>query len=170
MNAFYTANWPDQMTIDSTWECNLQREEGKIGVRFLTYYDGAEHDFHKVICRFIANKLLAKQLKRRTIAETSTLFLFESLVRLWEEETRKSLPSNTSWRIFSSFVFKNDAKTLGISLALSNKSLKLLKRNSKATRLKYRPHSSILGAKLPGGIPWIRLSSGARVSSKCMYS
>jgi hypothetical protein len=74
MNHLYTANWPDRMTMDSSWLCNYQQQDGKIGVRFLFYYIGNGHDFEKHINRFVVNRELSKQLKRRSQSEKSTHF------------------------------------------------------------------------------------------------
>ena len=62
MNSFYTTNWPDQMTIDSTWMCNLRDNAGD-GVRFLTYFDGNKNQFDNLIYKYIKQPDLAKQLK-----------------------------------------------------------------------------------------------------------
>jgi hypothetical protein len=38
MNNFYTTDWPERITIDSTWICDLWQSSGN-GVRFLMYFD-----------------------------------------------------------------------------------------------------------------------------------
>ncbi|KAL9126685.1 MAG: hypothetical protein Q9217_004296 [Psora testacea] len=108
MNRFYTTDWPDQITIDSTWLCDLQQTKGDLAVRFLVYYDGNKNDFDKLIDRSIRQKELAKQLKRRSLSERSTRFLHETLVSQWSEEIIRAFPSNRSYSIYTSFVFKND--------------------------------------------------------------
>ncbi|KAJ3580121.1 hypothetical protein NPX13_g453 [Xylaria arbuscula] len=108
MNRFYTTNWSDQMTIDSSWFSDTQVQDGAIGVRFLAYYDGNEHGFGKELHNAALDKDLEKQLKRRVLPEKSTRFLHETLVAQWDEETVRAFPSNGTFRIFSSFCFGND--------------------------------------------------------------
>ncbi|KAK5996764.1 Cannabidiolic acid synthase-like protein [Cladobotryum mycophilum] len=108
MNRFYSTDWPDQLTIDTSWLCDLQQTKTELGVRFLTYYDGNKDDFETLIDKSIRQPILANQLKRRSLAEKSTRFLHETLVSQWSEEIIKSFPTNRSYSIYSSFVFKND--------------------------------------------------------------
>jgi hypothetical protein len=108
MNRFYLASWPDQMTIDSTWLCDLRTPLEDPGVRFTVYYDGNKHDFDKKINRSVSHKQLANLFERRTKPEKSTQFLYESLEAQWTEETKRAFPESKSWSIYSSFVFEND--------------------------------------------------------------
>ncbi|RYP18833.1 hypothetical protein DL765_003713 [Monosporascus sp. GIB2] len=107
MNRFYTTKWPDQVTMDSSWLCNLSQTQSELGVRFLVYYDGNKDDFDKLIDKNIREKELVRQLKRRTMQEKSTRFLHETLVAQWSEEITKSFPTNRSDSIYASFLFKN---------------------------------------------------------------
>ncbi|CAG8719612.1 11734_t:CDS:2, partial [Dentiscutata erythropus] len=92
MNNFYTTDWPNQMTIDSTWMCNLQQKEGD-GVRFLVYYDGEKDEFDKLINKYIKQPELAKQLKQRSLPEKPTAStapsfsttLITATTIIWEE-------------------------------------------------------------------------------------
>jgi hypothetical protein len=111
MNTFYTTNWPERITVDSTWICDLRLSSGN-GVRFLTYFDGGKNDFDATIDQYIKHPELAKQLKRRSMPEQSTRFLHETLVAQWSEETVKAFPTNKSYSIYSSFVFRNDRPTI----------------------------------------------------------
>ena len=111
MNNFYTTNWPNQITIDSTWICDLRQTSGD-AVRFLTYYDGNKDEFDKLIEKYIKQPELAKQLKRRSLPEKSTRFLHETLVAQWSEETTRSFPTNKTYSIYSSFVFNNDKSSI----------------------------------------------------------
>lgn len=108
MNDFYTTDWPEQLTIDSSWLCDLKETKSPIQVRFLVYYDGTEADFDQIISTHIKEDELAKQLQRRTLPEQSTRFLHETLVSQWSEEITKAFPSNKSYSIYTSFVFQND--------------------------------------------------------------
>jgi hypothetical protein len=110
MRDFYTTAWPNQLTIDSSWLCDLK--ESNIGVRFLIYHNGNKAEFDELINDNITNDDLAKQLKKRSLEEASSRFLHETLVAQWSEETEKSFPQNPSFMIYSSFVFKNDAKNI----------------------------------------------------------
>ncbi|KAI8628019.1 hypothetical protein F5Y19DRAFT_476813 [Xylariaceae sp. FL1651] len=112
MNRFYTTNWSDEMTIDSSWLSDTQVQDGDIGVRFLVYYDGDEHEFGRQILKAALDKELEKQLKRRVLAEKSTRFYHETLVAQWDEETIRAFPSNSTFRLFSSFCFGNDRDTI----------------------------------------------------------
>jgi hypothetical protein len=111
MNKFYTTDWPENITVDSTWICDLRLTSGN-GVRFLTYFDGEKKDFEDTIDKYIKHPELAKQLKRRSLPERSTRFLHETLVAQWTEETVKSFPTNKTYSIYSSFVFRNDRTTI----------------------------------------------------------
>ncbi|KAH8799802.1 hypothetical protein F5884DRAFT_868909 [Xylogone sp. PMI_703] len=108
MNDFYTTNWPTNITIDSTWLCELSKTGIELEVRFPVYHDGSKTEFDKLIDRNIKHPELARQLKRRSLPEKSSRFLHETLVAQWSEETQKALPSKASYRIYTSFVFKND--------------------------------------------------------------
>jgi FAD binding domain/Berberine and berberine like len=118
MNSFYTRNWPDEMTIDSSWLCDLEKKEPELGVRFLVYYNGGRKDFNKAIDDWTLpnapdeHEELKKQLKRRSIQEKSSRFLHETLAAQWVEETKKSFPTNRSYQIYTSFMFKNDRKDM----------------------------------------------------------
>ncbi|KAK3398800.1 FAD-binding domain-containing protein [Sordaria brevicollis] len=111
MERFYTTDWPNEMTIDSSWLCDLKQANGsELGVRFLVYYDGSEPEFDALIDEKIQHTELARQLKRRTLQEKSTRFLHETLASQWSEETIKAFPSGSevSHKIYTSFVFRND--------------------------------------------------------------
>ncbi|KAK4159879.1 hypothetical protein QBC43DRAFT_360880 [Cladorrhinum sp. PSN259] len=146
MNSFYTRDWPDAMTIDSSWLCELGNTKPDIAVRFLVYYNGRQATFDKVIDDWTltdapkqhaelkeqleqetldkaiddgtltdAPKLhaeLKEQLKQRSLEEKSTRFLHETLAAQWIEETKKSFPTNRSYQIYTSFVFKNEPNTI----------------------------------------------------------
>ncbi|KAI0148716.1 hypothetical protein GGR57DRAFT_474079 [Xylariaceae sp. FL1272] len=112
MNRFYTTNWSDQMTIDSSWLCDTQENNGQIGVRFLAYFDGNAHDFGKQIQNASLDRDLEKQLKRRVLQEKSTRFYHETLVAQWDEETVRAFPSNGTFRLFHSFCFLNDPQQI----------------------------------------------------------
>ncbi|KAJ7476925.1 hypothetical protein B0H11DRAFT_1727141 [Mycena galericulata] len=111
MNTLYTTDWPEHITVDSTWICDLRLGAGN-GVRFLTYFDGGKDEFDATIDRYIKHPELATQLKRRSLPEKSTRFLHETLVAQWSEETVKAFPTNKSYSIYSSFVFRNDRPTI----------------------------------------------------------
>ncbi|PNP58216.1 hypothetical protein FNYG_15134 [Fusarium nygamai] len=131
MIKFYTAEWTNEMTIDTSWLMDLKDTREDPSVRFLVYYNGLETEFDKEVDEKLGNcgkvgdkdkldnkdkvndkdkvedkdKSLAEQLKDRTLPESSTLFLHETLVAQWSEETQKALPSNAMFRIYTSFSF-----------------------------------------------------------------
>ncbi|KAM5347733.1 hypothetical protein ACJ41O_007557 [Fusarium nematophilum] len=114
MQTFYTAEWPDELTIDSSWLCDLSQNKTEPAVRFLVYYGGEKGKFDELIeaklgKAGVGDKSgdLAKQLKRRSLEERSTRFLHETLVAQWSEETIKAFPANPSYSIYTSFVFNN---------------------------------------------------------------
>ncbi|PKX93529.1 FAD-binding domain-containing protein [Aspergillus novofumigatus IBT 16806] len=98
----------EQITLDTSWLRDLKDTSSELSVRVLSYFDGSKDDFDDVINRFVEQPELKKQLKRRSMAEPSTRFLHETLVSQWSEETVKSFPTNRSYQIYTSFVFKND--------------------------------------------------------------
>ncbi|KAF5319516.1 hypothetical protein D9619_008714 [Psilocybe cf. subviscida] len=111
MNTFYTTKWPERITIDSTWLCDLTDSSGN-GVRFLACFDGEQKEFNETIDKYITHPEVATQIKRRSLVENSTRFLHETLVTQWSEETRKAFPTNKTYSIYSSFVFRNDPLTM----------------------------------------------------------
>ncbi|RYC56643.1 hypothetical protein CHU98_g9564 [Xylaria longipes] len=128
MNRFYTTNWSDQMTIDSTWYSDTQESQGEIGVRFLVYFDGNEHDFGKQIQKAALDKGLEKQLGRRVLQEKSTRFYHETLVAQWDEETVRAFPSNSTFRLYSSFCFGNNSDTFTTVTTVVKEELEAFKR------------------------------------------
>ncbi|KAL4937615.1 hypothetical protein BDV06DRAFT_232459 [Aspergillus oleicola] len=127
MNSFYTADWPKQMTIDSTWLCDLRQNTGD-GVRFTIYFDGNKQAFDNLIDKHVKQPDLARQLKRRSLPEDSTRFLHETLVAQWSEETERSFPSNRTYTIYSSFVFTNDSNTIEKLTAIIKKEMETFRR------------------------------------------
>ncbi|EJD41550.1 hypothetical protein AURDEDRAFT_186506 [Auricularia subglabra TFB-10046 SS5] len=117
MNKFHTTDWPERMTIDVTWICDLRQNSGN-GVRFTTYFDGSKDEFDAIIDRNVDHAGLKTQLKRRSLPEASTRFLHETLVAQWSEETVRAFPTNRTYSIYSSFVFGNDAATIAKVTAL----------------------------------------------------
>ncbi|KAM5341258.1 hypothetical protein ACJ41O_015367 [Fusarium nematophilum] len=117
MNAFYTRKWSNEMTLDSSYQRldpaqNLEQSP-------------AEH------------AELKKQLIRRSLQEKSSRFLHETLAAQWIEETKKSFPSNRSYQIYTSFVFKNGRKTIeGIT--------KVIREEMKAFREQFAGESGLM--------------------------
>jgi hypothetical protein len=104
MNEFYRTDWPKEMTIDSTWICDLRESAGD-GVRFTVYFDGTKPDYDALIDKYIKHPVVNKQLKKRALPEPSTRFLYETLEEQWFDESKKFFAENKTYRIFSSFVF-----------------------------------------------------------------
>ncbi|KAK5996080.1 FAD-linked oxidoreductase subF-like protein [Cladobotryum mycophilum] len=133
MNKFYAANWSKQMTIDSSWICELSETRSELGVRFTVYYDGLKEAFNREITQNIgeddaSRKHLAKQLKRRSMPEKSTRFLHETLVQQWSDETIKAFPRNRSYSIYSSFVFRNDPELIADITATIRREMKAFRK------------------------------------------
>lgn len=133
MNAFYKVDWPREMTIDSTWLCDLREKTGD-GVRFTVYYDGSKEDYDKLIDTHITNKDVAKQLKKRALPEPSTRFLYETLEEQWFDESKKFFAENKTYRIFSSFAFNRDTITNSVETIT-----KILRDEMEAFRNLYSP-------------------------------
>ena len=118
MNGFYTRDWPDTMTIDSSWLCELNKKDSDLGVRFLVYHNGGRTDFDQAIDAWKlqdanpGHAKLKEQLKRRSLQEKSSRFFHETLAAQWIEETKKAFPTNRAYQIYTSFVFKNDTKSI----------------------------------------------------------
>ncbi|KGO38829.1 FAD linked oxidase, N-terminal [Penicillium expansum] len=105
MNEFYKVDWPKEMTIDSTWICDLRQKPGGDGVRFTVYYDGSKEDYDALIKKHIKNETVQKQLIKRALPEPSTRFLYETLEEQWFDESKKFFAENKTYRVFTSFVF-----------------------------------------------------------------
>ncbi|KAG8162692.1 hypothetical protein KVR01_007170 [Diaporthe batatas] len=127
MNQFYTTAWPKQMTIDSSWYSDLAVRNGDIAVRFLTYFDGDQKQFDKLINKNILNMELSKQLQRRSLAENSSRFLHETLFAQWDEEVKRSTPASSSFRIFHSFCFTNKLEDITKITAIIKEELEAFK-------------------------------------------
>ncbi|KAH8832115.1 hypothetical protein DL96DRAFT_1667954 [Flagelloscypha sp. PMI_526] len=110
MNKIYMTDWLPQLTLDSTWMCDLRQSSD--GVRFLTYFDGEKTTFDQIIDENIQQSDLKENLKRRSLPEPSTRFLHETLVAQWSEETVRAFPTNKTYSIFSSFVFHKNAQNI----------------------------------------------------------
>lgn len=80
MNDFYTTDWPNSTTIDSTWVCDLRQNKRLDGIRFNVSFDGSRLKYERVINKHIQHEKLKTQLKRRALPEKSTRFLYETLV------------------------------------------------------------------------------------------
>ncbi|RGP62533.1 berberine family [Fusarium longipes] len=104
MNDLYKAKWPERITIDTTWICDL-REKTSDGVRFTVYYDGRKEDYDKLIDKYVKHEDVNKQLKKRALEEPSTRFLYETLERQWFDESKRFFAENKSYRIFAAFAF-----------------------------------------------------------------
>ncbi|KAH6624104.1 hypothetical protein B0J18DRAFT_444369 [Chaetomium sp. MPI-SDFR-AT-0129] len=104
---FYTAEWPNQTTIDSSWLCDLNDPPTtELKVRFPIHHN-------------------AKPLKRRTLEELSTRFLLETLVSQWSFENQSTLSSATGkYRIYTSVVLTNDKPIIAGVTALIRKQMK----------------------------------------------
>ncbi|KAK7946374.1 uncharacterized protein PG986_010695 [Apiospora aurea] len=103
MASFCSYHWPDRITIDATW---LRRADSKLGtqVRFISYCDGGSDFFSNHIdTAFFGNENIRKRLKRRCIEEKSSRFLHETLAAQWSEETLRSIPNSTEFRLFAGF-------------------------------------------------------------------
>ncbi|KAF2255944.1 FAD-binding domain-containing protein [Trematosphaeria pertusa] len=105
MNAFYRTPWPQELTIDTTWICDLRQASNQGGVRFNVSFDGNKVEYDRLITTHIAHPGLQTQLKRRVLAEESSRFLYETLVAQWLEEAERAYPSNKTYELYSSFIF-----------------------------------------------------------------
>ncbi|KAI0108982.1 hypothetical protein GGR51DRAFT_548073 [Nemania sp. FL0031] len=132
MHRFYTMDWSDKMTIDSSWFSDTEVQNGALAVRFLAYYDGNEQDFGKELHKAALDKELEKQLKRRVLPERSSRFLHETLVAQWDEEVVRAFPSNGTFRIFSSFCFGNDPHDFAAIVSIVKEELEAFRRLFKA--------------------------------------
>lgn len=115
------------MTIDTSWFSDLQIQNGDLAIRFLAYFDGTQEQFNKLINKGVLNADLSKQLTRRALAENSTRFLHETLFAQWDEETKRSTPANSSFRVFHSFCFKNDPTEIPKITAIIKEELEAFK-------------------------------------------
>jgi hypothetical protein len=109
MNAFYANPWPNKMTIDTTWICDLRQTSSEGGVRFNVSFDGNKTEYDRLINKHITNPELNTQLKRRVLPEKSTRFLYETLVAQWLEEAERAYPTNKTYELYSSFIFTNSS-------------------------------------------------------------
>lgn len=127
MTAFYKIDWPPAMTIDTNWMMDVKGGKGEFSIRFNCYFDGNKKEFDDIIQKYIVDddasnpegdKIVNKDLKdhiiRRALAEPSTRFLFETLVLMWEEEARFSLPrpGDNTYQKYASFCFTSDAANI----------------------------------------------------------
>ncbi|OTB06053.1 hypothetical protein M426DRAFT_55800 [Hypoxylon sp. CI-4A] len=149
MNDFYKADWPTEITIDSTWLCDLREKTGD-GVRFTVYYDGCKEDYDKLIDKHIKDVDVNAQLKKRALPEPSTRFLYETLEQQWFDESKKFLAENKTYRIFASFAFSREQIRKNVS-----KITKILHEEMKKFRALY------LGEDVNLDIVWIHAGGQA---------
>lgn len=128
MNHFYTTNWPNEMTMDTSWFSDLEVQNGDLAVRFLAYFDGNKHDFNRLIQRGILNADLSKQIQRRALPELSSRFLHETLFAQWDEEAKRSTPANSTFRVYHPFCFKNCPTNIEKITAIVKEELEAFKR------------------------------------------
>ncbi|KAI1158872.1 Glucooligosaccharide oxidase [Nemania serpens] len=133
MNEFYRVDWPTQITIDSTWLCDLRQDNTGDGVRFIVYYDGSKEDYDELIDTHIRNTDVKKQLKKRALPEPSTRFLYETLEAQWFDESEKFFAENKTYRIFASFVFSREQISMNVE-----KITKILQQEMNTFRKLYR--------------------------------
>jgi len=156
MVEFYTAPWDNYLTIDTTWECDLTKSSDTkpFSTRFIAYYDGTAKNFREEINKQMPNdkhENFRQQLIRRSLAEQSTLFLHETLWAQWSEETRRSLPTDRAYTLYSSWVIKNDkAKIEQITDILINR----------IQRFRHK----FTGERGTFGVTWIHI--GGKISEK----
>lgn len=103
----YNVNWPNRITIDSNWLCDLREKTGS-GIRFTVYYDSSKESYYQIIDKNIKNPDIRKQLKRRALPEPSTRFLYESLEEKWFDESQKFIAENKTYGIFAAFAFSRE--------------------------------------------------------------
>lgn len=132
MNEVYKVDWPTEITIDTTWLCDLREGTGD-GVRFTVYYDGSKADYDKLIDKHIKNPDVNKQLKKRALPEPSTRFLYETLEEQWFDESKKFFAENKTYRIFAAFVFNREQITKNVEKITS-----ILQEEMKAFRKLYQ--------------------------------
>ncbi|KAK4184232.1 hypothetical protein QBC35DRAFT_455475 [Podospora australis] len=105
----YTADWPDNMTIDSRWICDLWRLPITQGsVRFIVTYDGSKDDYDQVLrsripVRNAAVRDMRDELLRRSLPERSTRFLHETPGGPVDGGNRESLPTEPNLRALQFF-------------------------------------------------------------------
>ena len=122
MKSFYSIDWPTDLTIDTSWVCDLEKKDSVFGIRYLIYHNGNKSDFDKVIDACLDSDTdleLGKQLKKRSMQEKSTRFFHETLISQWFEESAKSFPGrNTKYTIYTSFVFQNNRKKMAAIVSI----------------------------------------------------
>ncbi|KAK7972632.1 hypothetical protein PG988_006766 [Apiospora saccharicola] len=107
MSSFYAYNWPDRITIDTTWV--HQAGDGKgTEVRFITYCDGDADYFSHHIDAAVTDPGVGNQLKRRCMQEKSSRFLHETLAAVWNEESVRMIPTATQFRLYAGFGVDNE--------------------------------------------------------------
>lgn len=116
------------MTIDTTWFSDLETQNGELGVRFLTYFDGSPEKFEKFIRKGILNTQLSKQIMCRALPEMSTRFLHESLEAQWEDDAKRTIPINPTFRLYHSFCFTDEPSQFTKITAIVKDELEAFKR------------------------------------------
>ncbi|KAH7102981.1 hypothetical protein BKA62DRAFT_756318 [Auriculariales sp. MPI-PUGE-AT-0066] len=164
MNKFYTTDWPERITIDSTWICDLREKSGN-GVRFLTYFDGGKDDFDATIDQYIKHEKVATQLKRRSLPEKSTRFLHETLVAQWSEETVRAFPTNKTYSLYSSFVLDNKMNTIEKVTALVRDRMEAFRKAFTGEKVEFLATFIHAGAQMGAGKPTDSAYFGAMPST-----
>ncbi|GAP85000.1 putative berberine family protein [Rosellinia necatrix] len=142
MNNFYTADWPREMTIDSTWLCDLRDNNNTdIGVRFTIYYDGDVNSYRNLIDKYIEDSELSEQLKQQVQSEKSTRFLKNTLALQWSEEAKRADPTRAvlGYTLYSSFIFDHKTKSnIGEVTAIIKKEMINFRREFEAEQVEFQ--------------------------------
>lgn len=167
MNSFYTNDWPNRMTIDTTWMCDLRQSSGD-GVRFIVCYDGNRASFNGLIDKYIQQPELARQLKRQSLPEKSTRFLHETLVAQWSEETKRAFPTNKTYTIYSSFVFNNNESVIKNVTTIIREMMVNFRRDYSGEQVEFLVTWFLRGARREKRYPPIQPSSGVKLCTTYM--
>ncbi|KAK6342937.1 hypothetical protein TWF718_008315 [Orbilia javanica] len=128
MNRFYSYDWPNRCTIDTSWICTIGKP---LTIRFLVYYDGVKSQFTQLIDadgvpedqKPIPNQFLRRMITKRTVQEPSTRFLHETLVDQWSDEIVRAFPTNKGYSLYASFVFPNGIETIKAITSIINEDM-----------------------------------------------
>ncbi|KAF8464468.1 hypothetical protein BDZ91DRAFT_697832 [Kalaharituber pfeilii] len=128
----YLANWPNEITLDTVWTCDLAGGPTPFATTCNVCYNGNKKDFDTAIEKCLKrHPKLAREMKDKSLAEKSTLFLHETLPDQWSEEQGRFCPVSKSYNIHSSFVYENDKTTIdGVTWAITDLMIEFRKKFS----------------------------------------
>ncbi|KAF8462762.1 hypothetical protein BDZ91DRAFT_733884 [Kalaharituber pfeilii] len=122
VKSLYLFPWSSQLpelNVDTMWICEPYTTRVPFVTKFTFYYNGTFDNFKAKIRDSTFDTRLKNLFIERAVEENITQFLRERLPEHWAEEERRYCPVNKTYKLHSSFIFRNDEQTISaVTLAI----------------------------------------------------